>query len=669
MSKKLLILILFLVTSAQPFAQTKKNFEINSIQFEGNHSFSTSTLSDVIYSKETPGWFWKFLNTFSSLGKEPSYFDSSLIPLDLNTLKEYYNSNGFFNAQFSCSYKVDTAKNYVDMTYKIIENQPATYGRLFLGGLNDVPENVMNKISDETNLNENQRFSQNTIQKNTANVLSELLDNGFVFARYDSTIINKDTSNNKANVNIFFIPGNRYKIDTVLVQKSGKGASLVTEKLLRDISGIKTGDYYDQDELRRSQVRLYRTGLFDSAILTAINEDTTGHKIPVKLVGNIGLLNELSPEVILNNQQNAFNVGLGAAYIKKNFFGYARKLTISSSFGVQNLFNLDFGNLIRNFSYKDTTLLGYVDSHITIDQPYLFNKPIFGTWETYFKIDKQATYNNTLYGSSVTLDFELPTYTFINHLSTSYTVEQSNEVYRTLNDSLSSKLISDIAADIASTTADNILFPTQGYNLSFHIEEANSLPFLISKIFKQNYTGSLFYKILLNSSYYIPLDNIKNSIAAFKLEIGDLQTFYGGFAGVPINRTFYAGGSNSIRAWRSNQLVPQGSDSVLTIYGINNVKGGAFLLESSMEYRYRILENFGTVLFSDIGNTWENYKQFRYDGLAVAIGFGFRYYTAVAPFRLDFGFKFYNPANHLFMFDHQPVFKQLQVQFGIGEAF
>jgi outer membrane protein insertion porin family len=527
----------------------------------------------------------------------------------------------------------------------------------------------MKKISEETKLNENQRFSQNTIQKNTANVLSELLDNGFVFARYDSTIINKDTSNNKANVNIFFFPGNRYKIDTVLVQKSGKGASMVTEKLLRDISGIKTGEFYDQDELRRSQVRLYRTGLFDSAILTAINGDTTDHKIPVKLVGTIGLLNELSPEVILNNQQNAFNVGLGAAYIKKNFFGYARKLTISSSFGVQNLFNLDFGNLIRNFSYKDTTLQGYVDSHITIDQPYLFNKPIFASWETYVKIDKQATYNNTLYGSSVTLDFELPTYTFINHLSTSYTVEQSNEVYRTLNDSLSTKLISDIAADIASTTADNILFPTQGYNLSLHIEEANSIPFLISKIFNQNYSGSLFYKILLNSSYYIPLDNIRNSIAAFKFEIGDLQTFYGGFAGVPINRTFYAGGSNSVRAWRSNQLVPQGSDSVLNIYGINDVKGGAFLLESSMEYRYRILENFGTVLFSDIGNTWENYKQFRYDGLAVAVGFGFRYYTAVAPFRLDFGFKFYDPGDHRFIFDHKVVFRQLQVQFGIGEAF
>ncbi len=669
MSNKFLFIILTLVLSSQLFAQTKKNFEINSIEFTGNHSFSSSTLSEVVYSKITPGWFWKFLNSFSSLGKEPSYFDSSLIPLDLTALKEFYNSNGFFNAQFSCSYKADTSKYLVNIIYKIIENQPATYGSLYLRGLKDVPPDVLSKIHDETSLNENQRFSQSTIQKNTANVLTELLNNGYVFARYDSTIIIKDTSTNKANVDIFFIPGKRYKIDTVLVQKSGKGAKLVNEKLLRNISGIKAGDYYDQDELRRSQVRLYRTGLFESAILTAINEDTTDHKIPIRLAGTIGLLNELSPEVILNNQQNAFNVGLGAAYIKKNFFGDARKLTLSSSFGVQNLFNVDFGNLIKHFSYKDTTLLGYVDSHITVDQPYLFGKPIFGSWETYVKIDKQATYNNTVYGSSFTLDFELPTYTFINHLSTSYTVEQSNEVYRTLNDSLSSKLISDIAADIASTTADNILFPTQGYNLSFHVEEANSIPLLISRVLKQNYSGSLFYKILLTGSYYIPLDNIKNSIAAFKLEVGNLQTFYGGFSGVPLNRTFYAGGSNSIRAWRSNQLVPQGSDSVLSIYGINNVKGGAFLLESSMEYRYRFLENFGTVLFSDVGNTWESYKQFRYDGLAVAVGIGFRYYTAVAPFRLDFGFKFYDPGDHRFIFDHKIVFQQLQVQFGIGEAF
>ncbi len=669
MPKKLLLILILISGSVSLIAQQRVQYEINSIEFQGNKSYSSSSLKDVIYSQESPWWFWKFLHSFSSLGKEPSYFDSSAISIDLTALKNFYYNNGFFKAEFSYSFALDTAAKNVTLKYKISENQPSTYKKILLHGFNSFPPLILNLIYDDAKYDTTQRFSKVQIEKITGNIVTELLNNGYLFAHHDSTIIIEDSIENNVLANIYFNSGKRYTIDTVLIQKSGDGAKYVSDKLLRDISGIKENSYYSQDELRRSQVRLYRTDLFNSAILSAVDEDTTDDKVPVKLEGNIGKLNDLSPELIFNNQQNAFNIGLGASYIRKNFFGQARKLTISSTFGVQDLFKADLPNLIKKFSYKDTTLLGYVDSHIIIDQPYLFNLPIFGSWETYAKIDKQSTYNNTVYGTSLTIEFELPSYTFFNHLSTSYTVEQSNEVYRTLNDSLSSKLISDIAGDIGSTTVDNILFPTQGYNLSFHVEEANSIPYLISRLFNSKYSGSLFYKVLINSSYYLPLDDKKRSITAFKLKVGDLHTFYGNFAGVPINRTFYAGGSNSIRAWRSNQLVPVGSDSVLSINGVNNITGGGFLLESSIEYRYKLTDTFGIDLFGDLGNSWLNYTQFRFDGLAAATGLGFRYYTPVAPLRIDFAFKFYDPSDKRFIFQHKAVFKQLEVQFGIGEAF
>jgi outer membrane protein insertion porin family len=409
---------------------------------------------------------------------------------------------------------------------------------------------------------------------------------------------------------------------------------------------------------------LYQTGLFDNVALSSIDSAITDSKVPIKLQGSIGKMNELSPELILNNQQSALNVGSGASYIRKNFLGNARKLTVSSSFAVQNIFNVDFKNLIKNFSFRDTTLLGYVDSRITIEQPYLFNKPIFGTWQTYAKIDKQSTYNNTVYGSSITFDFEMPEYTFINHLSSSYTLEQSNEVYRTNNDSLSTKLVSDIGADASSTTADNILFPTQGYNLSFHIEEGNSFPHI-------NSSKAGFYKLQLGDSYYFSLDQKRNSIAAFKIKIGDIQVFYGSFAGVPINRTFYAGGSNSIRGWQSNELVPVGSQVVQGIEGGTSIKGGTFLLEGSLEWRYRFVESMGVAFFSDFGNTWLGYKQYSWKGVALATGFGFRYYTPIAPFRVDFGFKLFDPSKQLFLWKNwnKAFFKNIAFQFGLGEAF
>ena len=665
MSGKQITLILFSFLSIQMFAQTNTRYELNSITFTGNNTFSSSALYDIIYSQSTPWWFWKFLHSFSSLGKEPVYFDSTNIQIDLRAISDYYKSNGFFKTGVGYKYIIDTAGKSVNLIYSINENAPTTFGKLRLMGLDSVPTFLFDKIYEEVALDSTKRFSESIVENNTNQVISSLLNNGYMFAKWDTTIVMVDTVKNKANVDIYFSTGNRYSIDTVLVQKTGEGADLVTDGLLRDITGIHIGDVYSLEALRSSQVRLYRTGLFNTVTLTGVEKDTTDSKVPLRLNGNIGLMNELSPEFILNNQQTAFNIGLGFSFIKKNFLGDARKLTIGSSFGVQDFFKLDFGNLVRKFSFYDTTLLGYVDSRITIDQPYLFEKPIFGTWETYATINKQLDYNNTIYGSKITLEFEMPTYTFINHLSTSYTLEQSKEEYRVFNDSVSTKLVSDVAADAASTTADNILFPTQGYNLSLHIEEGNSFP-------QKNSSKAGFYKIQLGDSYYISLDRNRNSIAAFKLKVGNIQVFYGSFDGVPINRTFYAGGSNSIRGWSSNELVPAGSQEIRTIAGINtgvsNFKGGTFLLEGSVEYRYRFLENIGVALFSDFGNTWLGYHQFSWDGVALAAGFGFRYYTQVAPFRVDFGFKVYNPSNRLYIWN-RPVFKDMAIHFGIGEAF
>jgi len=73
-----------------------QKYELQSISFEGNSEFSNSRLKDVIVSKESPMWFWKFLNSFSGLGAEAIIFDSSKIPFDLAALKEYHRNNGFF---------------------------------------------------------------------------------------------------------------------------------------------------------------------------------------------------------------------------------------------------------------------------------------------------------------------------------------------------------------------------------------------------------------------------------------------------------------------------------------------------------------------------------------------------------------------------------------------
>ena len=670
MKNKLYItLSIFLFLSLNLFAQEVGKYELKSIDFEGNEEYSSSVLDYVIYSQESPWWFWKFINSITGFSRGASYFDSTNVQKDIDALKGYYFSNGFFKVNVTSKTEIDTSSKNVRLTYFINENKPANYGETKIIGINNLPPEIKQSIRNDLEMDSTKIYSQGLLASNIDRAFSTLLNTGYMIASFDSTLIYLDTLKNKTSINIYFTTGKRYKIDSVIIEKSGVGSDIVENKLLKKISGFKTGDFYDLEKIRLNQIRLFRTGLFNTVSLTGVKKDTSGNKVPLKLQGNIGLMNEISPEIIINNQQSAFNLGLGVTYIRKNFLGEARKMTISTSFGVQDIFQVNFGDIFKKFSFRDTTLLGYVDARVKFEQPYLFGKKIFGTWENYATINKQKTYNNTIYGTKLKFEFELPRHTLINFLSISYNIEQSNEIYRTYNDSLSIKTISAIGVNFGSTTIDSLLFPTKGYNLSFQVETANSIPYLITKIRGNKFDGALFYKILITNSMYFNLSHKRNSILAFRTKIGHVQAFVGDFAGIPINRTFYAGGSNSIRGWRTNELVPEGTPILRT--GLRqgpNVKGGTFLFETSLEYRYRFLNHYGITFFADAGNSWLGYKQFRWDQMAVAVGVGFRYYTLIAPFRIDFAFKFYDPNDRRFIFDKK-VWSNFILQFGIGEAF
>ncbi|RPI67720.1 MAG: hypothetical protein EHM47_15380, partial [Ignavibacteriales bacterium] len=85
-----------------------QQFELESIEFEGNEQFSASTLQSVLLSEETPGWFYQFLNSFTPLGAPPVYFDSSNIQIDIEALYGFYNANGFFEVEVDYKYEIDT---------------------------------------------------------------------------------------------------------------------------------------------------------------------------------------------------------------------------------------------------------------------------------------------------------------------------------------------------------------------------------------------------------------------------------------------------------------------------------------------------------------------------------------------------------------------------------
>jgi len=702
--------IVTLFFAVNNFAQSENKIELTNIEFEGNDFFTSSELRNLIVSKESPAWYSKLLNIFSSDDENISYFDSLNIPTDINLIKSIYFSNGFFRTTVSAKYSIEKNNpDKADLTYIINENEPTNFKKIKFSGLNDVPEGYLTNIYSMASVDSTVQYSDAIVEEKRDLTLSYLQDIGYMFAKVEQPIVKIDTVyGNSVTVSMNFNVGKRYKISKVTVEKSGPGKNLVSNNLIKEIVNLKPENFYSYHDLKLAQIRLYRTNLFSSALIAGNTADTTGNYVPIRIVTEVGLLNELSPEILTiydRTESNNLKLGLGLSWSNKNFLGDARKLTIGSSIAAENITQfIKEGNLATNNIY------GYADLRASIEQPFLFGKPINTKLESFYTLEKKKNeWNASIYGAKLNTDFELPPYIYVTGLNSYFTLQRSKYIYKKsyihgiiipylrrkngpeVTDEMISALVDSLyprdiesnntnavlGVHLVANKTDDFLFPTKGYSLSFLLEDGNSFPYLFSKIGNYNFNQPAYYKFVITSTFYLPL--LKNYFDAFgtKFKIGNIHAYHGNISNIPPNQRLTAGGSNSVRGWSANDLpVTQININLLehpTQSEIENVArnitpGGFFLLEGSFEFRNHLSEKIGSAIFLDYGNVWNNYSEFRFNKLAVAAGFGFRYYSEYAPLRFDLGFKIFDPASST-KFYNRKLFDILEFQIGIGEAF
>ncbi|MEZ4853603.1 BamA/TamA family outer membrane protein [Flavobacterium sp.] len=193
------------------------------------------------------------------------------------------------------------------------------------------------------------------------------------------------------------------------------------------------------------------------------------------------------------------------------------------------------------------------------------------------------------------------------------------------------------------------------YNFRAKLESAGNLLSLLSKnnTASSNNTKKVFG---LDFSQYIKGEvefvklwevNSKSSIA-FR-SFGGLAVPYGNGTSIPFSRSYFAGGSNDNRGWQAYSLGPGSSKSIFD-FNEANMK-----IALNAEYRFNFFGALDGALFTDAGNIWNIFdnvenNDLTFNGfsslqdLAVGSGLGFRYDFSYFLFRLDFGYKTYNPA-------------------------
>ncbi|MBT8282053.1 MAG: outer membrane protein assembly factor [Muriicola sp.] len=195
------------------------------------------------------------------------------------------------------------------------------------------------------------------------------------------------------------------------------------------------------------------------------------------------------------------------------------------------------------------------------------------------------------------------------------------------------------------------------YQFRLNLESAGNLLSGLSYLFPFNQSDNGNLQVFgVSYSQYVKTefdfikhwDLSRSNVLAFRSFFG-VAVPYGNSESVPFVRSYFAGGSNDNRAWFPYSLGP-GSSSDINDFNEANLK-----LAFNLEYRFPILGNIKGALFADAGNIWNVWdnvddpaKTFSgFDSLAdiaLGTGFGLRYDFTYFVFRVDTGFKTYNPA-------------------------
>ena len=166
----------------------------------------------------------------------------------------------------------------------------------------------------------------------------------------------------------------------------------------------------------------------------------------------------------------------------------------------------------------------------------------------------------------------------------------------------------------------------------------------------------------------------KEQVLAMRLFSG-IAIPYGNSNNIPFTRSYFAGGSNDNRAWKAYKLGPGVGENS------NEFNEANFKIAFNLEYRYTILGPLKGAFFVDAGNIWnalDNIEdpKHRFDGfedlneIAIGTGFGLRYDFDYFVFRLDSGFKTYDPSQiKAYRWGKQISFRRTVFNIGINYPF
>lgn len=619
----------------------------------------------------------------NSFIKSGNQYKTSDIDNERNRITTDFRNNGvYFFQQNYINFDLDTIQTNKKVNLKLnIENQNIREGdtsatqdfKIYkINKVNIFTDHQTNKneikVNDSVTYNGFNFYSEKKLKYKPKSITSAIfIAPGTKYSDFRTSLTSKYLS----NLRVFNYPSIQYSVDP----KDANG-------LIANVFLIPRKKYTFGASIDFTHSNIQDFGISGNTSLGIRNVFNGAETFEIAFRGNVGASRDLS-----NPNNNFFNISEIGVDSKLNFPRILFPLntdkiipktmipstTLSVGFAKQRNIGLDKQNFTSALSYNWTPKRNTTIRFDLFNVQFVKNVNVgnyFNVYRTsYDRLNEIAAIYNTN-SENVDLDGNLTqegTLNFIVDVLTEATdILPEDDEYKTVL-SISERyvrLIEDnliFASSISfSKTSKRDIQDNNFYVFKTKIESAGNVLSLISnaskEIINQNGANTIFdveYSQYIKTEFeYIKhWDLRRKKVFAIRSFFG-IAIPYGNSNSIPFSRSYFAGGTNDIRAWQPYSLGP-GSSGGIFDFNEANMK-----ISFNAEFRFNIFGKLNGALFADAGNIWnvlDNVEDeaYQFNGLksletiALGTGFGFRYDFGLFVVRGDLGFKTYNPANNI----------------------
>ena len=482
--------------------------KIRGINIVGAQAFTESELLGLFVLR-TPGWLTWYT--------QADRYSRERLGADLETLRSFYLNRGYLDfALESTQVAITPDRRDIYITINISEGETYTVSEVSLAGQLLLPREELETLIQ---LKRGDVFSREKLAASTKAISDRLGNEGYAFANANA-IPNIDKEKRSVAFSIVIDPGRRVYVRRIDVAGNAKTRDEVVRREMRQLEGA----YYDASKIQLSRRRIDRTAFFSEVTVETLPVEASPDQVDVLYTVKEKATGSLLLGVGFSSVER---IALSASVSQANVFGTGKFLSA----------NINSGSVNQVYS------LSYMDPYYTVDG-------VSRGFDIYRRVTDASSLDTGAYktdslGGGIRFGYPVSEQISVDFGASIESVDL--EIFATsplayirfVRDFGTQYTYASGTAGWARDSRDSLITTTAGTYLRASGEIAG---------------GDLqYYRLGYQQQWYYPLTR------TFTLHLGGEIGYAGGYGDQPLPffKNYYAGGTGSVRGFRSFSLGPK----------------------------------------------------------------------------------------------------------------